>query len=67
MAVEDAEKDLETRDSGSDVAFWLAVSRVPYIGPARTERLVQRFGTLQAAWSASRDDLRAALEAKPLA
>jgi predicted Rossmann fold nucleotide-binding protein DprA/Smf involved in DNA uptake len=32
-----------------DAAYWLAVSRVPYIGPARIERLVQRFGTLQAA------------------
>jgi DNA processing protein len=50
-----------------DAAYWLAVSRVPYIGPARIERLVQRFGTLQAAWTAPRDELRTVLEAKPLA
>lgn len=53
--------------SKHDLAYWLAVSRVPYIGPARIERLVQRFGTLHAAWSAPRDELRAVLEAKPLA
>ncbi len=54
-------------ENGDDTAYWLAVSRVPYIGPARIERLVQRFGTLQAAWTAPRDELRAVLEAKPLA
>jgi DNA processing protein len=54
-------------ENGDDTAYWLAVSRVPHIGPARIERLVQRFGTLQAAWAAPRDDLRAVLEAKPLA
>lgn len=53
--------------SKDDSAYWLAVSRVPYIGPARIERLVQRFGTLEAAWIAPRDELRAVLEAKPLA
>jgi DNA processing protein len=54
-------------DQGTgESAFWLAVSRVPYIGPMRIERLMQRFGSLQAAWTAPRDELRAVLEPKPL-
>jgi DNA processing protein len=40
---------------------------VPHIGPARIERLLQRFGTLEAAWSAPREALRAVLEPRPLA
>jgi DNA processing protein len=52
---------------GDDTACWLAISRVPHIGPTRIERLVQRFGTLQAAWTAPRDELRAVLESRPLA
>jgi DNA processing protein len=32
----------------------------------RIERLMQRFGSLQAAWTAPRDELRAVLEPKPL-
>lgn len=50
-----------------DAAFWLAISRVPHIGPVRIERLVQRFGTLESAWLASSDELRSVLEPRPLA
>ena len=57
----------DSTESGDDAAHWLAISRVPYIGPARIERLVQRFGALRDAWTAPRDELRAVLEAKPLA
>jgi predicted Rossmann fold nucleotide-binding protein DprA/Smf involved in DNA uptake len=42
-------------EAKDDAAFWLAVSRVPYIGPARIERLLHRFGTLKAAWGAPRE------------
>ena len=50
----------------SETAFWVAVSRVPHIGPVRIERLIQRFGSLAVAWTAPSDQLRAALEPKPL-
>jgi DNA processing protein len=53
-------------DEGDDVAYWVAVSRVPHIGPARIDRLVQRFGSLRAAWSAPSHELRAVLDARPL-
>lgn len=67
MAVSDAVVGRAATETEDDAAYWLAVSRVPYIGPARIERLVQRFGTLEAAWGAPRDELRAVLESKPLA
>lgn len=51
----------------SEAAFWVAVSRVPYIGPVRIQRLIQRFGSLEAAWAAPTDQLRATLEPRPLA
>lgn len=47
-------------------AFWLAISRVPHIGPMRIERLERCFGSLAAAWSAPPDALRAVLEPRPL-
>jgi DNA processing protein len=55
-----------TADVGDDAAYWLAFSSVPYIGPARIERLVHRFGTLRAAWDAPTEALRAVLDARPL-
>lgn len=67
MAVSETVLAREATESGDEAAYWLAVSRVPYIGPARIERLVQRFGTLRAAWTVPRDELRAVLETKPLA
>jgi DNA processing protein len=67
VIVGESRSDLAIGEPGSEAAFWLAISHVPYIGPARIERLLQRFGTLQAAWSASRDELRATLEPRPLA
>jgi DNA processing protein len=55
------------RQANDETAYWIAISRVPHIGPARIERLVQRFGSLRAAWAAPPDRLRAVLESKPLA
>lgn len=54
------------RSDEDDTPFWIAISRVPYIGPARIDRLVRRFGSLQAAWAAPAAELRAVLEARPL-
>jgi DNA processing protein len=53
-------------DAESESAFWLAISRVPHIGPARIERLVQTFGSLSAAWSAPAEELRVTLESRAL-
>ena len=49
-----------------ETAFWLAISRVPYIGPARIERLLQTFGSLSAAWAAPPEELRRTLESRAL-
>jgi DNA processing protein len=54
-------------DAENETAFWLAISRVPHIGPVRIERLLARFGSLASVWSASREELRATLDPKPLA
>lgn len=40
--------------------FWLGFSRVPEIGPKRIAHLLNAFGDLQAAWTASDHALRAA-------
>jgi len=61
-----AETPASSRSGGNDTAFWLAVSRVPYIGPVRIERLLTRFHTLEAAWSADAHDLRAVLDGRAL-
>jgi DNA processing protein len=53
-------------DTDGETACWLAISRVPYIGPARIERLLQTFGSLSVAWSAPREALRVALEPRSL-
>ena len=53
-------------EAESESAFWLAISRVPHIGPARIERLLQTFGSLSVAWSAPADELRVALESRSL-
>jgi DNA processing protein len=53
-------------EADSETAYWVAISRVPYIGPARIERLLQTFGSLSSAWSASPEELRAALEPRSL-
>jgi DNA processing protein len=55
-----------SQEAGGETAFWLAISRVPYIGPARIERLLQTFGSLSAAWSAPQEELRVALEPRSL-
>jgi DNA processing protein len=60
----DAER---SSDAENETACWLAISRVPHIGPVRIERLLARFGSLASAWSAPREELRATLDPKPLA
>jgi DNA processing protein len=57
---------MDSPNAETETAFWLAISRVPYIGPARIERLLHTFGSLSVAWSAPMGELRVALEPRPL-
>jgi DNA processing protein len=47
-------------DASPDRKFWVALSRIPRIGSARAARLQTYFGTMEAAWRANANDLRAA-------
>ena len=52
----------------ADTKYWVAFTRIPSIGPARTRTLQAAFGTMEAAWHATLDDLRAAgLDARVVA
>jgi DNA processing protein len=44
----------------SDLPYWLAFDRVSSIGRVRFEKLERHFGTLEAAWHAAAEELRAA-------
>jgi DNA processing protein len=66
VTVSDLQHAIEPPEADAETAFWLAISRVPYIGPARIERLLQAFGSLSVAWLAPREDLRAVLEPRSL-
>ena len=49
-----------------DPRFWLGFGRVPYVGPARIGRLLERFGDLERAWAASAAELRQVLDERSL-
>lgn len=42
--------------------YWAGFHRVQFIGPTRIDRLLRKFGSLQAAWDASPTALRAVLD-----
>jgi len=42
--------------------YWVAFSRVPYIGPSRISRLTAHFGSLERAWGAPAGELRRVLD-----
>ncbi len=50
-----------------DRRYWVGFQRVPFIGPTRIERLVQRFGSLADAWHAPTPALRAVLDERAVA
>lgn len=43
-----------------ETGYWIAFNRVPGVGPVKMARLYERFGSLAAAWTASRHDFLAA-------
>lgn len=44
----------------TDPRYWIAFNLVPHIGPAKVQRLLERFGDLKTAWHASHFDLAVA-------
>ena len=66
VTITDRQHTTGSQQADGETAFWLAISRVPYIGPARIERLLRAFGSLSVAWSAPREELRVALEPRSL-
>ena len=49
-----------------DVKYWVALNRVPQLGPVRFKRLEAHFGELEHAWGAGLAELRAAgIEERP--
>lgn len=53
---------------GSDeTRYWMAFHRTRHVGPVRIQRLVERFGTLGAAWNAQPQHLRGVLDERALA
>jgi DNA processing protein len=48
------------RASGDDRIFWVLLTMVKQIGPARFTRLIERFGSAEAAWNAPLLDLAGA-------
>ena len=42
-----------------EIAYWIAMSRVPQVGSARLRQLRHHFGSIEAAWTASARELRA--------
>lgn len=49
-----------TRADGAK--FWVGFHRVPYVGPSRIRRLIERFGDLECAWDAPVGELRTVLD-----
>ncbi len=47
-------------DGQRDAGYWIALSKIPGIGPARLRRLWEYFGDMAAAWSAGVHSLRTA-------
>ncbi|MCH7606678.1 MAG: DNA-protecting protein DprA [Chloroflexi bacterium] len=43
-----------------DIKYWLALNRVPRLGPVRFRRLESHFGAMEHAWAAGRAELKAA-------
>ena len=51
---------MSPRPSANDRPYWLAWSQIPHMGPSRLKTLFIRFGSLEAAWLASEQDLLSA-------
>ena len=48
--------------AGDEARYWVGFQHVKRIGPIRLERLIARFGSAEAAWTASQSELRTVLD-----
>ncbi|MDQ3780332.1 MAG: DNA-processing protein DprA [Chloroflexota bacterium] len=55
-----------TTTAPNGAKYWMGFDRVPYIGPARIARLLDRFGSLERAWRASPVELKPILDQRAL-
>ncbi len=55
--------ELAPRERG----FWLAMAQVPHVGPVRFVRLLDRFGSIEAAWNAPSHQLGLVLDSRSVA
>ena len=63
VSVETSDAEIADRDR----PFWVAFHSVPYVGPSRMRRLVEHFGSLEVAWQADHNQLKAILDERGLA
>jgi DNA processing protein len=49
-----------TKSAGSDTPYWVGFNRVPGLGAVRYQAMLDRFGTLERAWDATRTELKEA-------
>ena len=54
-------------DVQRDLPYWVAFRHAKHVGPMRIQRLLERFGTLEAAWAADTAKLRGVLDERALA
>jgi len=52
------ERDIKEGDMQDDLQYWVGFHAVPGIGAVRLHRLLDAFGSLEAAWNASPEELR---------
>ncbi len=52
--------------NGDEVKYWVGFARVPYVGPTRLKRVIDRFGNLRVAWEADVASLRTVLDDRAL-
>lgn len=57
-----AHRSKEDVQQAGDTAFWVAFRKIKGIGPVRTQRLLEHFGSLRDAWEADAGLLRTLLE-----
>lgn len=50
------------QDQSDHRKYWIGFSQTPYIGPNRLRSLIERFGDIERAWTASDKELLAALD-----
>ena len=53
--------------ASDDAKYWVGFGLVPFVGPARIDRLIRHFDGLDRAWAASPGELRRVLDERAVA